>query len=271
MPLDHTSSQLPKFSIVTVVKNDWIGLASTSRLILSQTHPLLEWIIIDGASTDGTTEYIQKISDPRVFFTSEPDSGIYDAMNKGLALATGDYCLFLNARDTLTSARALSDISLLINCLNTRPDMFFLTCHLIFADGRRKLRRGRDRSSIFRGIPANHQAILFKVSFCRHFHYDTSYRICGDYDYVARLLMRGATTFVIDYPISSFEVGGASFSHPMTGIKETFRVQRKVLRLNMLLLAVGQARRTISVIGIHVFQRVARALKDRRGRTESAS
>ena len=91
----------PKFSIITVVYNNVRDIEHTLKSVVNQSYDHIEYIVIDGQSTDGTLEIIQKYRDKITVLLSEKDKGIYDAMNKGLALATGDYVLFLNSGDEL--------------------------------------------------------------------------------------------------------------------------------------------------------------------------
>lgn len=99
-----------KVSIITVNRNDKEGLEETINSVVSQTYTNYEFIIIDGESTDGSVEAIQSNSDNIHYWVSEPDSGIYNAMNKGIVKATGDYLYFLNAGDVFASNDVLSEI-----------------------------------------------------------------------------------------------------------------------------------------------------------------
>src|SRR4051812_1110497 len=91
----------PVLSVITVVYNNVSHIERTLLSVLDQTYPHIEYIVIDGASTDGTLVIIEKYKDRIAKLISEPDKGIYDAMNKGLAIATGDYVLFMNSGDEI--------------------------------------------------------------------------------------------------------------------------------------------------------------------------
>ena len=101
---------MTRVSIVTVVLNDLPGLRRTAKSLASQTHADFEWIVIDGASTGGHHIDRDSLIPPPAFFVSEPDAGIYDAMNKGWRSASGDWVLFLNAGDMLCQDRTLEDV-----------------------------------------------------------------------------------------------------------------------------------------------------------------
>ena len=101
-----------KITIITVVRNDVGHLESTMQSVLQQTLSEIEYLVIDGDSSDGTVELIKKYSDKLTRWISEPDKGVYDAMNKGIALSTGDFVYFLNSGDTLLSSTTLADMHL---------------------------------------------------------------------------------------------------------------------------------------------------------------
>ena len=101
-----------KITIITVVRNDVGHLESTMQSVLQQTLSEIEYLVIDGDSSDRTVELIKKYSDKLTRWISEPDKGVYDAMNKGIALSTGDFVYFLNSGDTLLSSTTLADMNL---------------------------------------------------------------------------------------------------------------------------------------------------------------
>jgi len=100
-----------KFSVITICYNDFEGVKSTLESVLSQTGVNFESIVIDGGSSDGTPEYLKKNDDiNNLLWLSEPDSGIYNAMNKGIELASGDWLVFMNSGDKFVSANVLADV-----------------------------------------------------------------------------------------------------------------------------------------------------------------
>src|ERR1700761_6569563 len=100
----------PKLRVITIVYNNAAHSERTILSVLNQTYPNIEYIIVDGLSTDGTLEIIKKYSNKIARLISGKDAGIYDAMNKGLSAATGDYVLFMNSGDELYSANTISDV-----------------------------------------------------------------------------------------------------------------------------------------------------------------
>ncbi|HEX8608911.1 MAG TPA: glycosyltransferase family 2 protein, partial [Pedobacter sp.] len=100
----------PKLSVITIVYNNVKDIERTMLSVLNQSYPNIEYILIDGASNDGTQAVIGRYRNQLAFFLSEPDQGIYDAMNKGLALATGDYVLFMNSGDEIYAPETVRDV-----------------------------------------------------------------------------------------------------------------------------------------------------------------
>ncbi|MBP5219574.1 MAG: glycosyltransferase, partial [Bacteroidaceae bacterium] len=100
----------PIISVVTVTFNSLPLLKKTMQSVESQDYENIEYLIIDGASSDGTADYLEKYDWRNIKFVSEPDGGIYDAMNKGIRMASGDYCIFMNAGDCFASPTVVSDV-----------------------------------------------------------------------------------------------------------------------------------------------------------------
>ena len=100
----------PTFSIITITYNAVRLVEQTLLNVLSQSYPNIEYIVIDGGSTDGTVDIIRRYESGLAYWVSEPDKGIYDAMNKGLQKATGDYVWFINAGDTLCSSDTVQSV-----------------------------------------------------------------------------------------------------------------------------------------------------------------
>ena len=131
-----TPSRVPLISIITVCRNSAATIHKTSASILEQQNQDWEWLVIDGASTDNTCDIVRVMfpSDPRVRITSEPDNGIFDAMNKGIATARGLYINFLNSDDRYAGDRVLEEVAA---ALQQRPETDFLygNIHVEAADG----------------------------------------------------------------------------------------------------------------------------------------
>lgn len=161
-----------RISVITVVRDSAKALEATIGSISSQRRygADIEYIVVDGASTDGTVVVAQKYGEVVDKFISEPDQGVYDAMNKGLDVATGEGILFLNAGDRLCGN--------VFGGVTTAP-LFFPVFYTDILGRRRPVKVTSERY----GIPNCHQGILFPRSERR---YDLTYRICADYDFFLR-------------------------------------------------------------------------------------
>lgn len=197
-----------KFSIITVCRNAENTIERTIRSVVSQSYPNKEFIIIDGASTDGTKDVINKYRDKIDVFVSESDRSLYDAMNKGVKRATGDYVIFINADDYFFDENVLTSVA----ACGGNADFIFGD-QFDSEDGVLTKSPNLDALDVyhlFRGYFA-HQAIFAKHDLFEKFgEFDLSYKICADWDWILRCLVGGATTFRVELPISVFTVGGAS-------------------------------------------------------------
>lgn len=172
--------------------------------------PEFEWVVIDGGSEvakgdEGVNDQVKLVADQ---FISEPDEGIYDAMNKGTGLATGDYVLYLNAGDELHSDFDLVELFKLTE--KKRPEMIWGRCLVHYQNGSVIQIKTRSTSWAWYGMPACHQAIFFRREVLGDKPYDTYYRIGADYDLVCRLISNKAKIVQLDILVSIYHRGGLS-------------------------------------------------------------
>jgi putative colanic acid biosynthesis glycosyltransferase len=224
---------LPLFSIITITFNNRDGLVKTSASIQSQIYQTYEWIIIDGNSTDGTQ--IDFINYPTAIITSESDKGIYDAMNKGIEHATGDYIIFMNAGDVFANKNVLNDIS---KVCDTHPDF-------IYGDSLEDdhLKRARHHSKINWGMHTHHQAMLYARRSLEGVRYNLNYKIAADYDLTLRFLKAAQNIIYLPIPICIFEVGGVSQTNAKLGRDEQFISRQKNKSCSMIVnhtIRIGQ-------------------------------
>lgn len=225
---------MPLFSVITVVLNDIAGLMATGKSLAAQTFDEREWIVIDGGSTDGAVEYLRQSN---ATWLSERDRGLYDAMNKGIDRATGEYLLFLNAGDEL------ADESVLARLASAARDRLqgAAVAALIYGDaldydadrpGVMLYRRARSDRSIWYGLFARHQAMLFQRDALGELRYNPENRIAGDYEFVARLLIeRQAACLYVPYPICKFRRGGLSYTDWRQALREVNWVRARFLNM----------------------------------------
>ena len=147
------------FSVITVCKDDLENLKKTHQSIQTQRFSHFEWIVIDGNSKDGTIEYLKSLGHPNLIWESSPDKGLYDAMNKGLSRAKGDFLIFLNAGDCFASEETLSNLGVL---LGSSPDidLVYGDAIVVYPNGKEFFEKARSPSYFRYGHPIYHQAFF---------------------------------------------------------------------------------------------------------------
>lgn len=199
-----------KYSIITVTYNSGTTVEQTIKSVLAQTYSNFEYILIDGASSDNTVDIIKKYAeaDNRIRYISEPDEGIYDAMNKGIEMASGDVIAILNSDDYYESD-ALEKVRSVI------PDGkdFVVYGMVRFVDG------DAENSILFRNhntLPLYmimHPACFVSKAIYGKYRYDTSYRAAADYDLFLKLYNDKDVTFIPIYELlTNYRMGGMSYS-----------------------------------------------------------
>ncbi|MDR1645488.1 MAG: glycosyltransferase [Tannerellaceae bacterium] len=220
----------PVFSIITVTYNAAHCLEETISSVLKQTHPQIEYLIIDGASTDGTVDIIRQYEDRISLWVSEADKGLYDAMNKGLQKATGDYVWFLNAGDRLYSADTVRQISLLQKSA-ALPDIIYGETALMNEKGealglrRLKAPEVLTWKSFRMGMKVCHQSFIVKRTVAPLF--DLQYRYSSDFDWCIRCMKKAGTIFNTHLILSDFLDGGLSTIRRKTSLKERYHIMCK--------------------------------------------
>ena len=170
----------PKISVVTVCYNAADTIEETILSVLNQTYDNVEYIIIDGGSTDGTIDIIKKYADHLAYWVSEPDKGIYDAMNKGIDAATGDYINFMNAGDLFPTSSVISD------CFSNAE----LNSVIIYGDwievfgNATMVKKASPLSHLNSGMVCPHQSLFVSTDYHKKRPFNLKYKIAADYDLV---------------------------------------------------------------------------------------
>jgi len=219
----------PLLSIITVTYNAGAVLQRTLDSVASQDYPHIEHVLIDGASKDNTLALLQAHAAqlPHAILISEPDQGLYDAMNKGLALATGEYVLFLNAGDELADSHILTEIF----AEKAKADVYYGHALLVDLDGKPQgLRLPHPPEklhwrSLQRGMSVCHQAFIVKRSLA--VTYDLTYRICADIDWMIRTLKKAQTTHFTAGVVCRFLIDGLSSNRRKQAWWERYQVLQK--------------------------------------------
>jgi len=209
-------------TVITVVRNDKDRIARTIGNVLNQTYPNIEYIVIDGASTDGTKEVIERYSDRLDHWLSEPDRGIYDAMNKGVDRATGKWISFMNAGDTFSDDHVLENIS---RELRPGADLIYGDHRVRYA-GFSRIQRAKSISQLWKGIPFNHQSSLVRTELIRAYKFDLRYKLAADYDFVCHVFSSKKEFIKLEMIVADISSAGASDSDRVT----TFREYREIAK-----------------------------------------
>ncbi|MEJ5053289.1 glycosyltransferase family 2 protein [Sphingobacterium sp. MYb382] len=218
---------VPKVSIITIVYNNVRDIEYTIRSVMKQTYPNIEYIVIDGLSTDGTLDVIDEYREEISILVSEKDKGIYDAMNKGLALATGDYVLFLNSGDELYEDMTLEKVFTSAE----NADIYYGETKLvdedreILGDRRHTVPEKFDWTSFKYGMSVCHQAIYVKRSLAEP--YDTKYKLSADVDWVIRATKKAEHIVNVKQYVAKYLVGGMSQQRHRESLKERYAIFRK--------------------------------------------
>jgi len=195
-------------SIITINRNNLDGLKATYNSIISQSHNDWEWIVIDGASTKGDKSFLEQHQDDISYWCSEPDSGVYNAMNKGIAKASGNYLIFMNSGDTFHDAAVLDNVFK----NHHEADVLYGDWTRIYEDGHHLEIKSPDTFSLHFISRDNvcHQAMFIKGSVLKKFPYDESYRLYADWAKWIELTLRKCTFEHLPIQICYFMMGGMS-------------------------------------------------------------
>lgn len=208
-----------KVSIITVVYNSVNLIENTILSVIGQTYKNIEYIIIDGGSTDGTLEVINKYNNKITKWVSEPDHGIYDAMNKGILMASGDWIIFMNSGDKFYNEDVLSDIFKI-----QFPDYIKVIygstlMHYIFGD---YIVRPDNIQKLTSCMPVCHQSVLCRLEIARTYKFNCKIKITADHDMLLRVYNNYPNSF-IEYNgiISDYDASeGVSAKQTLQGYNE---------------------------------------------------
>lgn len=217
-----------RISIITIHLNDFAGLDRTMGSLESfNKEPGTEWIVVDGGSAADQegTDVLDRVRALADKYVSEVDDGIYDAMNKGTRLATGEYVLYLNAGDELHPAFNILEFAEAAR--DERVGMIWGRCQERYENGSVVQVKTRSTSWAWYGMPVFHPAIFFRRDVLGHSPYDTDYQVAADYDLVCRLLKGGAIVRKLDSIISIFFRGGLSHQRGDIALREESQIRRQ--------------------------------------------
>lgn len=243
----------PLLSLVTISYNSIDDLMRTHSSIENLIDSEVEWIVIDGASQDGTAHFLESCRYTGLKFLSEPDCGIYDAMNKGMRLANGEFVLFLNAGDEFI-LKKWNEVRSILKRELYHTDILYFDAIYNFRNGIRKLRPAKDRENyIEHGMPANHQATFIARNLLALNPFNLKFKLCGDYANIATLVKSGARVKIFHIAVSIFHAGGSSTKQLVRLFIEPYMVQRAILQLGHCKIIYSFLRRIFSTIAFQMY------------------
>lgn len=215
----------PRISIITITMNSARYLEDTIRSVAEQDYPDIEYVVVDGGSSDATLEIIARNKTVIDRSISEPDQGIADAMNKGLALATGDYVYFLHSDDYLEGPGVISRAA---GFLEAERDIVLFSIHLD-KDGIKTLRRPRGfgpwmnfKTGVY------HQSAICSARLLERIGaFDTDFRITMDYDFFLRAYRDGVRPKIVDLPLATMRLVGVSSQDDWAALRRRFAEERR--------------------------------------------
>lgn len=212
-------------TVVTVTYNAAKDLERTIQSVISQTYfPHIEYIIIDGNSKDTTVEIIKKYESYLSYWASEPDKGIYDAMNKGIKIAKGAWINFMNAGDIFTTNTTVADI--LAEDIATF-DIIYGNYIVAYQTFKSNIYTPKELSAFYSGMPVNHQSIFMKTEVARLHLYDLTYKIACDYEQLLYFYSSGKVFHHTDRFIAEFAYGGLSTTRKLLYLNEQMTILEK--------------------------------------------
>jgi putative colanic acid biosynthesis glycosyltransferase len=219
-------------SVITVAFRNYEGVMKTWQSLahLAKAQDIeFEWIVVDGGSQDGTEDFLKSLNGQyNLRFISERDKGIYDAMNKGIDMASGRFAIFLNSGDIFHEeivdvVRQLSEAK--------ETAMYIGDALLDFGDGNKMRRNAKSGWYIYHSLPASHQAIFFPVHGLKTYPYDLQFKVSSDYALAARMFKAGFPFKRLKGLVSEFSMGGVSTSNNLELCQDARKVQRMILHV----------------------------------------
>ncbi|ADY53741.1 glycosyl transferase family 2 [Pseudopedobacter saltans DSM 12145] len=222
------SKNSPLLSVITVVYNDEKNIERTIKSVVNQTYPYVEYIVIDGASKDGTINIVNKYRDQITKIVSEPDKGIYDAMNKAMKIATGDYLLFMNSGDEIYRSDTVEKLF----SLSPDADIYYGETEMINDNleslGRRRHQAPENFSwkSFKYGMSICHQAIYVKRTLAEPYN-NKSYQLSADIDWILNIAKKSRKIINGHSYVAKYLVGGMSKKKHWQSLKERYLILKK--------------------------------------------
>lgn len=221
--VNKTNKKQPLVTVVTVVFNDEKHIETTIKSVIEQTYPSIEYIIIDGGSTDQTCSTIRKYSERLSYFVSEKDKGVYDGMNKAIKVATGEWIIFMNSGDSFFENNTLEKI--FAGYDDKGEGLIYGDFYIFNKEGvdDHFVKALAQTTNKFVADPSFHQAILVRTQDMKAHPFDISYRLIADYAYLYDLYKRNPGRYYTNTVVCNYDGSGLSASTRLGLVKENIR------------------------------------------------
>jgi hypothetical protein len=235
----------PLVSIVTVVYNGAATLERTIQSVLGQGYANIEYVVVDGGSTDGTLDLLRRYEDRLDLWVSERDKGIYDAMNKGVALCTGEWVGLINADDWYEG----DTVERVVKAAKARPDINIvhgdIWIHYPNAHRKQKTAKRNGFLLTYWEMVLNHPSFFVRRSYYQGRPFDATLRVSGDHKWTLSAWMESQAQFLyLPGPLANFTAGGASMTIPLKRVLSEGKRVSHDLGLGTFGTFVGQLTRT---------------------------
>lgn len=219
---DNPTSLNLRITVVTVSFNARVVIGKTLASVAGQTYPGLDYVVIDGGSTDGTQDVIEPFRDRISHYVSERDGGIYFGMNKGIEAASGDWLLFMNAGDIFADERVLEDVAAFIGEHPEADVVYGDTLH-IREYGTYPVQGNAER--LTRAMSISHQATFVRTTLLKEHPFETRYRYAADYEQISSLYLEGRHFLHMDRTVAIVEKqDGTTYRHYLESVNELYDI-----------------------------------------------
>lgn len=210
------------FSIVTINFNNKNGLEKTIQSVLLQNCKIFEFIVVDGNSTDGSVELLKKtiIIDKLIV---EHDKGIYDAMNKGVKVATGKYLWFLNSGDCFYSESTLANCAKILDS-NNSFDIYYGNVLVEYPGNYSRVKEAKEIENLWNKLSFSHQGVFCKTDILKKFKFDLNLKIIADQAFFYKCKLAGFSFFYVNQMLGIIEPGGYSEQKPLLVLQEKIKL-----------------------------------------------
>lgn len=224
------SSSNPLISVITVVFNGGNELEETILSVINQTYALVEYIIIDGGSTDNTLEILKKYDSRIDYWVSEKDNGIYDAMNKGITLASGQFLNFMNCGDRFFSNQVLFDIFQHYPSNSISSKILFGDWEVRYPSGKSRLVTSGEVRDLWKGSQFCHQSVFVESGYHKENLYNSEHPMVADFEFFFSAFKKGISFEKINKVVSSILAGGISDIERFEVVKSWWSIAGRGIR-----------------------------------------